>query len=437
MDSSSELFEVIPSSAPVKTHAAARSKSPSARPVQDKLSDFDDRAQVLGRRLGDELRLLIARVPDDARTIRGLASHLGIDPSICQRTIHAAKPTDNPRQVLARLPGVEGLRLLAEAARARKETREIAQNLLIATDRFAELVEEAGGSHAKLRTRLDEVEDRSSSQQALSLETDAKNLRRELYKNTCAILGTSLEAHHLITILRRVPGHPSLIYNTMLRAYVGYKARAGAEPMVVTTYTPRPDGPEKFPDGHPQPINELVESLSTTPSPIVSAKTSEGSILQVIDPVRAGTDPLDVVMLSRHPAFPHPRFDNIKDKTANMMVMTRVPSAALVLDLYIEREMLAECVSSTALAWTSPELYSTGLVHWQDRLPGAPKLELIGSDASTESWPHHVRATDILLESAQVRRSGLIGFRAEVRFPVWGPAYCMLLDFAEPPATVE
>ncbi|MBX9736500.1 MAG: hypothetical protein K2X32_06190, partial [Phycisphaerales bacterium] len=101
-------------------------------------------------RLCSEVRALVALIPAQHRTASRLARWLKVDRSLCSRFLAADTQLDEPVQVFALLPGVDGFRAVIRALGRCGVDRSRVARALAAANTYEECVGLAGGSQSKL-----------------------------------------------------------------------------------------------------------------------------------------------------------------------------------------------------------------------------------------------------------------------------------------------
>ena len=83
-----------------------------------------------------------------------------------------------------------------------------------------------------------------------------------------------------------------------------------------------------------------------------------------------------------------------------------------------------------ALLW-KPGLDVTEDERWTIRLPHQPKLQLLGrglSAAASDLYPRHAELSRSFFDHIGWNAAEFIGFRCELRFPIWRAGYCMSFE---------
>jgi len=368
-----------------------------------------------------------------------MATHLGLDATVCHRTITAAQLGSDPLAALDRSPGVAGLRAVAKSLARRGVKRELIRTLEAAIDQFAELVRQSGGSHAKLQRRLALIREQAAHEGAPVNDGEAEAHRRRMFQATAGWLGSRLDTHGYITIERPAPDQPDHVEGAKVSAFLGHRARSPSLPLVVATQY-RSGEPIRRPDEPPHPPGSidppdtpvLMGDLSSSPPQFVSAHTDEHSQVQIIDRALMGTGPLDAVVFSRTPRVRDPRFCNVPLFT----VIGRVeqPCAQIVSDVWLERT-LAGGIPDACMAWVGEPVRGGQGVPWYLRLPGAVGIELLSphSPHSAEGWPRQAETTRRAFDMLGWSMADFVGYRIRATFPAWGAAAVIVFDYSSTP----
>ncbi|MFT3683966.1 MAG: hypothetical protein QM783_03390 [Phycisphaerales bacterium] len=187
----------------------------------------------------------------------------------------------------------------------------------------------------------------------------------------------------------------------------------------------------------------ILSAFSTSPLPTITNKSRTGATHQVIDPSAFAIDgesgfeprPIDVVTALRachlmyDPKTGMPTLDAVWS-------LVNGPSARLILDVYLHADMERNFRPSIdALLW-SPDLNAPAAERWTIRLPNQPRLQLLGrglSHAGSELHPRHAEVSNAFFGHIGWDAEDFVGFRCEVRYPVWRAGYCMGFEYLGQP----
>lgn len=389
--------------------------------------------------MGAEFRGVIDALQSQGPSVRSLSETLRIGRNISERMLAAAKHGISGRQVIMNSPGVEGLGLLAGALRERLDNPAISDRVEAAAREFVRLIHRLGPSHARLQARL-----RASAMEHHELDRaqdyfDA--LRRGAFKTNRELCGTEVRFHGLIALCRPSPDEPGKIEAAGATALLGCRSRRGGLPLVVTaSYT----GPEHYPpdafggavrtseESQPWvPAGTLLESFSTTPLPIVTARGPKKAVTNVIDTAPGSRWPVDVVIGRRFPPVPTSRGG--REPFFNTLARVRTPAQRLVFDLYVHPSMVTPLGPTLAAYYWSPAISGDPGKDWAEQQPGTPRLQLLGrglSRASHPAWPRHGELALHVFQTLGSAPDEFVGFRADIPYPLWGASYCITFDYS-------
>ena len=402
--------------------------------------ELRERAQRVAARIHADLGRLVEDLPEHARGGSGMSRHLGIVRNTTQRISYALQDADPSLETLIRLPGVKGLEQFVEACRGADVPTTHADLAQAAVKDFARLVDECGGSHAKLTERLTATEPSTGGE-----SPDTVEARAQLYAAAANLTGRHSRASVCINIFRPEPSDPDgTLERVSVNGLIDSSVRPGGMPMVISTG----DNLRWAKDEHGRTLLDekpvqgstptaILEPFTTRPLPEVTGRGCEGELLQVIDPDRLdGEEVFDVVTASRSVA---PTVDPETGKPSLDYVWFLVNCATemLVFDVYVHVELERQFRPAVdAMLWY-PNLTIPGGDRWISRFPGRTRLQLLGRGleaAATPCWSRHAELTRYAFDRVRWNASDFVGFRCEVPFPVWRAGYCISF---EPAGTQE
>lgn len=401
-------------------------------------------AGEVARQLAASLKALVAWAPPPARKVRSLAAFLEIDQNLAQRALAGAAIAPPEILTLTRVPGVEGLGLLAAAARSKGCDPLVVDGLEAALRRFADLIARLGGSHAKLRARVQaSLRTEPSMTGAAHAATAQEQQRQQHFAVSADLAGLSEDLLGAITAIAPVPDQPESMVGFTTSLHVGLRGRPGGLPIALT-FADRLDardegGPSRLgrvlSDPQRGPGGTLLTAFSTDPLPVVTASATQQAVTQVVEPsALTGPEPVNIAIATRRGPMPIPRLQ--ATPTQSVAVQIRTPARRLVLDLWIH-----ESLAPTRAPQVGAFIYQPGMpldpaMGWYNRVPGTPVLHLLGSglaNAECDGWTRFGELTRYLFREAAFSGDSFIGFRCDVRFPVWCAAYVLWLDYSTEP----
>ncbi len=440
----------------------AAASSLSAPPRADAALDPVDwsRADRVARRLHDELAGLVACFPETARHASGMARHLGIDRTTCQRTVFVVdRPCTGPG-MLERLPGVRGLRQLVEAARSSEPAppTPVLDAVTTALDQYQELVVTLGGSRTRLTRRIAlgaaTAAARGSSSDAPAAPPDGGlAARTALFDAARELTGRASECWVAVYVYRPAPDDPDRVEVVRANGLVGHVARPDAVPLVVHNFSsastdgPRDDAHEAEPvradserfaslanapvEGRSPTV--VLEDFTSDPPPLVTARQPHEFLVQSIDERPANAGRAVDLMLATRTLFPHPAKQ--APRIEEVWALVNFPSRHLLFDVYLHPALARGCLASLDAHLWGPDFDEHVGDRWQTRLADAPPLQLLGTglrDAPTAGYPRMHELTAQLFERAGLDPAGYVGYRCDVPYPMWRGGYCVSFDFRQP-----
>ncbi len=430
----------------------SKSESLTARTVQVHVTEGADvvarplaagergMADEVARRLRLELRGLLELLPESERGASAMARALEIDRNTCQRIVAATARGDADAQLLVQLPGVMGLRQFLDALAKRFPGMEPEQAIAggrAAVDRFEQLIDNLAGSQRKLRERL-ELDREINGAQTPAMPDDV-SARRALFRAAVDVVGRWSETRLTMRIIRPVPGDPMHTENIRMTGHVGHVSRPVAVPLEVYSGTPEnlveQAGPAFQTLDASQKVGNtpgfLMTKFCTEPLPRVTSRATESRVIHAIDEAAARGEPSDIFVADRragvdkHPASQHPPIGEV-------CTIMNFPTRRFIMDVYLHKDIARRCIPLMEVHLASPWAGSALLARWSTRLPGGPRLQLLGtglSNAGSDAYPRHGEVAREMFDSVGWDADEFVGYRVDVAYPVWRGAYCMLFDF--------
>jgi hypothetical protein len=423
--STSDSTETIESSAHARP---GRPRKPVARPLTP---DELGRCEQIARRLQAELRRVVGGLPEHARAASGMARHLGVVRNTCQRVTTAlAEPRPSP-SVLAQLPGVEGLHQFIDAARKAGADPGDTAAATAATEQFQSLLRELGGSQLRLVERL-QAGPSEPFDTSLEPALCDEQARRQLFTGAVQCTGRYCDLTSSVYIFRPLSEDAARRERALLHAVVGYRARRHAMPLTFSAFVPRDGGTEPpvslldSTPAHGRTHESLLSRFSSSPLPTASARDDNGELVTIVDtesgePGRA----IDVVLANRSIHHPTPA-DLAGRPLRDVWKLINMPVKHLILDVYLHRRFAAACVPSIDVQLWGPNLDAPH--RWASRLPGGPRLELLGAGLRNSPCPAYPRQAELTaygFSELGWNPDEFVGFRCESPYPVWRAGYCM------------
>jgi hypothetical protein len=401
------------------------------------------RVRRVGDRLRSTLRAQVARLPEEARGISGMARHLRVHKATCQRLVEGLSGAGDGADAVTLLPGVQGLRLVIRAARGKGINGGTVEAAAAAVDEYEELLAELGATQRGL-ARLVGAAGRAAGGDEAG-ERVAVAHRRALYGAARDVTGESVEGKSSIFLARPDERDPARLRVAIVLSLAGARRAAFSRPIV-----PFIIGAGAAEGGAAGP--EILPGFSTAGLRAAPLEGGAGRTAMVLE---LPPDPEGVPHAALGPADVAVRFtaggkvNPLVDAGARVDFATRIaqPCRALVHDVLVPRELAAACrpVSGCFALSAPPGNTPEGAPErcWHDMFPEAAPVRAVkgravlspprlgggaGAEALAERHAGLVRA---LLEREGVDAAGLVGLRMEVEYPVWQTEYRLYLSTPE------
>jgi hypothetical protein len=415
-------------------------------------------AERVAQRLTTELRRLIDALPEHARHASGMSRHLNVLRATCQRVVQAVQEEPGSPSMLAKLPGVEGMRQFLDGFRLTEVDGADVEAAQSAIEGFERLITTMGGSQAKLIDRLSvspssRVAGAAGASSTPALATPEQ--RAALFHAAAAVTGRKCEISLSIYAFRIDPQSPATMQRALAKGMFGSTVAPGGVPMILTS------GDTLKGDDEVRRIMQLnreamrgrtpeaiLRPFSTDPLPMVTSRNRRGALYQVIDPAAAaariegqggdgavGDSPADqkldvtTALLASHPMY---------DPQTGLPTLNAVwslascPTEKLIFDVYLHSDMERLFRPSIdALLWQA-SLDIPDDDKWVMRLPNQPRLQLLGrglTHSASDLYPRHAELTKYFFDHIEWDPEDFVGFRCEVVYPIWRAGYCMGMEY--------
>lgn len=184
------------------------------------------------RRAGEHfkkvLRDTFAELPRSAVSIAGLAKWTGVNKSTCQRFVQALTKSHDGIDVIVTLPGVNGLRKLAERLEQLLESPERLQGLNQLVAQYQELILEYASSQSELKRLLHQ----SQLQSTQSLGAYNRIQRKNAFETNKELTGESVDVYLGIHYVRLNPENKNYIDELIIANKQGVELSKAARPFV-------------------------------------------------------------------------------------------------------------------------------------------------------------------------------------------------------------
>jgi hypothetical protein len=411
-------------------------------------------ARRTGERLQAEFRALVRSFPVEARTIVEMSRWLGVTRPVCQRLLRAIRHRGDPLTALTYFPGVRGLHQVVEAARARGCDDSAVAIASAAVDQYAALIDEHGGSQARLLASLETIETSpEDSRQETGAADNAQVARRQAFEGVRAQTRREFRTHFGVFLYRPCDDDPQTMDCITAMGMIGVRRMADALPICPMNRYAYGDQDkdiqiESIADGPlatGAPIS-VLQRFCSKPLPRVVARQSNGRLPVLIDPDRATKDPFDVVLGTSFQAVDHPAC--CEPRILDCSLVSDGPAQDLVMAVYLHRSLARSSIPTLAayvvgnrgpIASPDTGRYDAATTNlaadrWFDRLPGRPRLEHLGmglEQVSCRAYTRYGELIEYLCEAQGWDADEFVGYRCQVSYPVWGVQYLLTFDFGE------
>lgn len=418
-------FQVGPDTGSDHDSPVMTSRSPATLGVEE-LGAVD----AVGQRLRSELARLIRALPPESRSVRTMASMLGVDRNTCQRVIAAAQPAGTGCEAFLRFPGVKPLRQLVAQAKSHGVEVDIIESVGVAVDRLAEVIETFDQSHQRLKSRIEATLIAGTHRP----DRTQIDIRRTLFEENARLLQRQMGTHSLITAILPQSDDPECLEQAWVRGLVGLRVDPHAAPVPLGLAAAEGDA---VADAAFDPLasgasgggraSGLIAGLSSTPTPTLTTRVGSTSQILVIDPATLGGDrPVDVAVATRMSGVARP------DKLYHTSTVMMTPAARLVFDVYLHRSLAMASLPSCGVFQYTMSFSGDMDENWPFRLPGQYRMELLGrglGNSDSPAWDKHALAASHLFTRTGWNPDEFVGHRMDIAFPLWGSAIYQWFDF--------
>jgi hypothetical protein len=240
-----------------------------------------------------------------------------------------------------------------------------------------------------------------------------------------------------VSLIRPVPGSPRLTESVQLRAHLGHHAHQTSSPLELGSRAQVHDTEEAVyttldPQSQSGPWGALVVPFCSRPLPRVTSRRMGGSVTHVVEAEAESADaPFDVVIANRT-GRPEPHPATLTPAVGEVSTIVRYPARRMVHDVFLHREIARTCIPALEThLWTPTD--ARVMARWSTRIPGGPKLQLLGQGlkgAATPAWDRYMELLRYGFEHAGWDADEFIGYRCEIEFPLWRCSYHFLFDFS-------
>lgn len=398
-------------------------------------------ADRLAERLHSELQAVLHTLPKETRTASGLARFLGVERTGCQRMMSALAAPHPDANLLTRLPGIATLRSILDHAERKSGSGEAIAAARTAVDLLAEYFDRAGGGQAVFARRLLISTGGGSGDHGEAEGNAVRDDNELLFEAARRSIGRWSALQLQTAIYCPAPDAPNGMQTARMRGFIGHEFTANAPPLVLLSRKITVSGD---PTSHAEyealdrtqqgegPIYAAPPFCSDPPARITSRRGS-GVMVQVVDPPDgAQTSAFDFVTADRSVhAVPLPTTES--PPIHEIWVSPDYPAASLLFDVWQHRDLARCCIPSLSAHLYRINVMETPGDRWYTKLADGPKLQLLGTgldQAASPLWSRQHEALAWMFQQLGWDPGEFVGYRCEVRYPLWRIGYLMSFDFS-------
>ena len=350
-----------------------------------------------------------------------LARTLGVGRMTCQRIAKLAGDQKPSADLLAEVPGINGLRDFLSALEQAGASSQDLSEANAAVGAFAKFLDDLSLSQTKLA-------------EALSLYYDATDperlrARREhLFDAAATVTGQSAGATISMMALRPSLEKAFNIEQIAVRGYVGMRASGSAMPIRLPINMAYSDYRNVTSDEAAREPQELIESFCSRPLPSIDSRVIKAEHLaHIINPEHIPTgEPFDCF------AKQHSQW-NIKDMGNQKAVWLYVdyPTRYCTFDLYVHRNIESlNTVSADCHLWGT-SLLAPPEDLWMTRFSDQLGFTVLGpgtSKADSVAYARNQELSQYMFDHYDWDADEFVGFRCEMELPIWRSGMCLILE---------
>lgn len=419
-------------------------RPPDTRPI---LPLTDDERALLDRalrRLHEQLKSFIALMPPGAEHASGMARFLDVERTTCQRIVSAVEGPFGGLELITRLPGPRGLKMLTKAAKRRlpKAMHERISAVAAGSELYETTVRRLAGSQARLLRRLDAS--LGPSREGINAYAHDQ-ARRALFDAAADITGRWSDLWVASYVYRPHERDDRLLRHARVNGLLRHEWRADAVPLTFHSFNNNRGDDSGISDEDASRIGvfeplvpreqepaHLLEEFSARPAPIVASKQTAEYMVQAIDAVTdttASWRPVDLMFGSRAVVR---NAEKMTPRIEECWGLINLPARMMLFDVFLHQDLAMRCIPALDAHLWRPDFASSVGDRWQTRLSNTPPLALLGRGLERvehERSPRHRDLLSMLFAAEGVNPDDYIGFRCAVEHPLWRCGYCMSFDF--------
>ena len=374
-------------------------------------------AKQLHRGFSDVLQLPLIKGHRAAE----LSRELGVGRMTCQRILKLCDGETPSPNLLAEIPGINGLRhFLSALEKAGVQSRQLT-NANAAVHAFAEFLHNSGLTQTRLAEAL------SLHYQTTDPERQ-RTSRRNLFDAAATITGQSADV--TISMMAIRPSHDEKfnLEQIAIRGYAGMRASGSAMPIRLPINMAYSEYRNVTSDEAAREPQELIESFCTKPLPSIDTRVIKAEHLaQLVNPEHIPTgEPFDCF------AIQHTQW-NITDPGPHKALWLYIdyPTRHCIFDLFLHKEIAqANRLSGDCHLWGT-SLLAPPEDLWTTRFADQVQFMELGSGtsgAASVKYDRHKELAEHMFERHGWDTAEFIGVRCEMELPVWRSGVCVVME---------
>ncbi|MFH0983525.1 MAG: hypothetical protein V2A79_18570 [Planctomycetota bacterium] len=368
---------------------------------------------------------------------------LNLEGFLCRKIMAGSREKDG-LAVVAKLPGIEGLRQFCQAARSFARDARVVDELTTAVDRYEACLKQWAGSQTELLAMI-------AGEIPEQREKAYERSRTALFRAAREFTGRSCAVHLSLWAIRPYPDDPSLLDIAQVRGAIGLERLGRAAPITFGwTIRERDWDPNqervRFRSFEGEELEgmtpgALLNTFCSSPLPALQSLRRGPHLVHLVDlntvPVKR---PIDILTGAWSAGvMAHPIHD--PKRALNIGTSIDVPAKRLLFDVYLHRSLATMCIASLDIFFMGirgPAEYRDE--RWFDRYPPAAHLQHLGpgiAQTATPVYAQHARLTHYVFDSLGWRADEFVGYRCLTRYPPWPLQNLMGFDFPQPEPTTQ
>jgi hypothetical protein len=285
------------------------------------VSALDVHASAVGQELARAMRKLLGEIPGTPHKPTALARLLGIHRVIASQLI-SALASDDPYEVLQRVPGPESLRTVAAGAGALGVASDTVAGAGAAIERFGTLIRQEFGTRGALNAAI-------SPQSAAMNQRFEQSSRYHVFKGMRQIVGVDAQTWITSMLFVPAPGEDDIISVTTIQGALGMR-RLRPDAKAYFTFGPPYHAAGDTPDLSKSAVG-LQDFYTHTPARLETQILGEQMVHRLADE-RLGKRAVADMLAVSHNARGSRRYASEGRRFGGVVVFTDIPCKTLVCD---------------------------------------------------------------------------------------------------------